>query len=327
MKVKIAIIGAGALGCGFLQPLLREAGHYVQMFDLQEGATPQVRWILPSSDLTFDYRGHIFPVYEKLGLDLLDAAEMIITAVPPHALLELTRIFHSLSSKRRNVLHCENCFNPAFFMRNRNLPPSRNAIANVGAFWRSSREVWVDNGILEVEGLTDIPEGPEGERVKVMDDYPRAYERKLLLHNAPHALLAYLGWKDGCTTIPEAIRARDYQPLWDVLRKTAPAQEDYLEREIARFSNAKFPDPISRVARDPARKLRCGERLSKLVAITVRTAAGPLVAEGIQAAIDFGSLHDPQVASWVHELGREMFLTHHCGLDPRLFPLLLDRKE
>lgn len=319
--MKIAIIGAGALGCGFLYPLLREKGHYVVLYDIESRhSCPEVEWVLQNGCTSYLYRE---PIWSVDHICHSDEAELIITATPPTALIDVARTLQTLSDSPRTVLSCENIYNPAGFLRDRlpKLTQTRfvNGIANVGAFWEPiTGNIRCDEGQLEVEDFTDII----GDRVIQMEEYPKAYRRKTLLHNAPHAVIAYLGWKDGAETIPQAMKKRSYSSLFDVLWELFVDDRGYLTTEWVRFSNQDFPDPISRVARDPARKLQCGERLPTLMATLYKTSAAPLVAEAIQAAIDFGVLYDPLITHWVYSQGREMFLTHYCGLDPRMFYLL-----
>lgn len=316
--MRIAIIGAGALGAGFLYPLFTDAYcsvvPHIYLLDKHPRFTP----LLARNPLHGD-TGYQIDTDMIGGLswaNLMHGVSLIVTATPPAALLEIASLLRPLPDEPRTVLCCENYYDPAGFLRGRlpRLSQTRfvNGIAHVCAFVESDTEIWHDDGWLEVE--EDI--GVEGDLVRVTElPWRLAHLRKFFLHNAPHAVIAYNGWRDGRETVPEVLAARDYRPLWELLRRAMPGlAKDFLDVEIARFSNPDFPDPVSRVARHPSRKLRAHERLPALLTLAVGTPAEKLVADAVRAAIDYGLECDPLVAMWMHTLNREAFLRCYCGL-------------
>ena len=96
---------------------------------------------------------------------------------------------------------------------------------------------------------------------------------KLFIHNAPHAIAAYLGWAYGYKYIHQAMKDKYiYKIIKNSLKEITNAiiknklsskefAEYYMKKELKRFTNVKLFDPISRVARDPIRKLAPNNRL------------------------------------------------------------------
>lgn len=329
--MRVAIIGAGALGAGFLYPLFTDVGCQAILLDkyphlfisllarnpLHGGTGCRVDTDMIRALSCFDW------------VSWTSGANLFITATPPSALLEIVALLRPLPDKPRTVLCCENYHDPAGFLRGRlpHLSQTRfvNGIAHVCAFTHSDTEIWHDDGWLEVK--EDI--GVESDLIRVAElPWRLAYARKFFLHNAPHAVIAYNGWRDCCETIPEAVAARDYGPLWALLRQAVPAlARDFLDVEIKRFSNPDFPDPVSRVARSPSRKLRAHERLPALLTLAVGTPAEGLVADAVRNAIEYGNDCGPLVATWLHTLGLEPFLRCYCGLGTEAVEAVMGGKK
>jgi len=105
---------------------------------------------------------------------------------------------------------------------------------------------------------------------KIMDSH---WSAKFYIHNAPHAIAAYLGAIQGSDYIHEAMANNDIdnivrhsmRSITDALvnKGTLPNRfaNDYMEKELGRFRNPYLYDPISRVAREPDRKLDKNNRL------------------------------------------------------------------
>ncbi|KAJ3801738.1 mannitol dehydrogenase C-terminal domain-containing protein [Lentinula aff. detonsa] len=100
-------------------------------------------------------------------------------------------------------------------------------------------------------------------------------QRKLFTLNTGHAITAYLGFLDKKDTILDAIsddsiRTTVTQALHEsgaaLLAKHHPffsqeEHEEYIKKILKRFSNHNLKDEVSRVGREPLRKLRQGDRL------------------------------------------------------------------
>lgn len=118
-------------------------------------------------------------------------------------------------------------------------------------------------GIPQVEGMT------------LVDDLSAYIERKLFTLNTGHAIAAYLGCLRGCKTIDESIAQPDIlQLVQSAMRESGggltrkysfdPAtHEAYIQKILRRFRNPHLQDDVTRVGREPLRKLGAGDRLVK----------------------------------------------------------------
>lgn len=99
-------------------------------------------------------------------------------------------------------------------------------------------------------------------------------ERKLFFHNLGHAVLAYLGYRFGYAYIHEALGdfriARVFSGAWDEVTEAffrkypfwdRKEHEAYLSDLRERFANPAMMDTVTRVGRDPLRKLAPEDRL------------------------------------------------------------------
>ena len=108
------------------------------------------------------------------------------------------------------------------------------------------------------------------EYVENLEEY---IERKLFLLNGAHATIAYLGYLKGYEFIHEAIKDENikkvilgfHKEAINALNKKYKIHVDelmlYSNKIIERFQNKYFQDSVSRVGRDPARKLSYNDRL------------------------------------------------------------------
>lgn len=99
-------------------------------------------------------------------------------------------------------------------------------------------------------------------------------ERKLFFHNLGHAILAYLGYRFGHAYIHEALEdsriSRVFSGAWEEVTKAffrkypfweQGEHEAYLADLRERFANPAMMDTVTRVGRDPLRKLSPEDRL------------------------------------------------------------------
>lgn len=173
---------------------------------------------------------------------------------------------------------------------------------------------------------------PSIQGMTAVDDYYPWVLRKLYTFSAGHATAAYLGWLKGYHYIHTAIRDAEIRSA--VLTAMAEGQSGLaarygsqfagckadLEKIVERFENAVINDPVTRVARDPHRKLGAKERLvgaARLAEeagifpqqLAMATAAALCFrnAEGRRAGDDAALGHDAACVSCV--------LNQVCGLD------------
>jgi len=135
----------------------------------------------------------------------------------------------------------------------------------------------VDDAYFDGMPLVDAPPRSRPiEGLMAVTGFDNRMVEKLWLFNGGHAAAAYLGWLVGCRTIAEAmsrpaisslVRAvvEEAQRALDMrhrLRRQAPVgPERSTEWILGRFADQALVDPVTRVGREPRRKLAPGDRL------------------------------------------------------------------
>ncbi|MDQ0252964.1 mannitol-1-phosphate 5-dehydrogenase [Evansella vedderi] len=114
---------------------------------------------------------------------------------------------------------------------------------------------------------------PPIEGIHYVDNLNAYIERKLYTVNTGHAVTAYLGYLEGKKTVQEALEDSEIRnAVYKALRETGKlmvdkydfdqqAHEAYIEKIIGRFTNPFIIDDVTRVARNPIKKLGYNERL------------------------------------------------------------------
>lgn len=156
-------------------------------------------------------------------------------------------------------------------------------------------------------------------------------ERKLLTVNTGHAICAYLGKIRGYPDIRTSISDPEIKAVvHGAMRESgavlvkrygfkAADQEAYIQKILGRFANPYIDDDVSRVGREPMRKLSKEDRLIKPLAGCMEYGLPyENLAVGIAAALLYHDPEDPQAVTlqeMVKEKGREAVLKEICGLD------------
>lgn len=164
-----------------------------------------------------------------------------------------------------------------------------------------------------------------------VDDLGPFIERKLFTVNTGHATLAYVGQKNGCATIVQSIanpkvrdvmtRALDETSSVLISRHGFDATEHkkYVEKTIDRFTNPDLDDPVTRVGREPARKLARHDRLVGPAAYSAEQGREPIaLLEAIDAALVFHDDGDEAVAKLqqqLKDLSADDFVSAVMGLE------------
>ncbi len=116
---------------------------------------------------------------------------------------------------------------------------------------------------------------PQIEEMQLTDNLMAYVERKIFTLNTGHAITSYLGYLKGYKTIRESILDTNIEKLvmgamkesGEVLIKkygfNKEEHEKYIQKIIGRFKNPYLNDEVSRVARQPLRKLGKDDRLIK----------------------------------------------------------------
>ncbi|MDO4312329.1 MAG: mannitol-1-phosphate 5-dehydrogenase [Eubacteriales bacterium] len=148
---------------------------------------------------------------------------------------------------------------------------------------------------------------PEIKGMTLVDDLMAYIERKLFTLNTGHCITAYLGTHRGIPTIDQAIADEE---IYGIVSKAMKESGDglikkhgfdpekhaaYIKKIISRFKNPYLQDDVTRVGREPLRKLSPTDRLIK----PLMTAAGyglPVdhLLVGVGAALHYNNPDDKQ---------------------------------
>jgi len=163
------------------------------------------------------------------------------------------------------------------------------------------------------------------------DEMVREWDAKLFLHNTPHCVAAYLGHLSNNDFLHEGFQnpfiVRVVEGVIEELvlslkRNTNHNHtflEDYADKELTRFSNSLLYDPLSRVAREPLRKLAIGGRLMGGLTRCLLAGVNPIfVNVGISAALNYKDPNDVdfEAMSQVENFGVVNFLKYFVGISP-----------
>jgi hypothetical protein len=164
----------------------------------------------------------------------------------------------------------------------------------------------------------------------------RRWACKLFIHNGSDAVAAFLGALAGYRFVHEAMADPRIDALVEnAIRSVTQAvvarglvdaafAATYMERELQRFRNRLLHDPISRVARDPLRKLGAEDRLMQALKLINAAGQDPY---SIMTGIAAGLLCSAQTDGGAFRAGchNEITLRKICGLsDEGLIRAILD---
>lgn len=280
-------------------------------------------------------------------------ADVLCTAVGADALPAVCEAMAPGLAARRtpvNLIVCENLPQPAAIVQNLLLsacPPLAGILgrtigvveAVVGRVvpLQPTGEEGLD---LTVEPYKHLPVNARG-LVRPMDDIagiePRqpfeAYvARKLFVHNAGHASAAYLAYRQGIRTIPEAMQQDGIAGLVDQLMQEtgdalvlafgldASEMGVYRKELLRRFANVALRDTVARVGRDPIRKLGPEERLIGGAQCAIQAGGEPrALVQAICAALRYDEPADPsaiRLQALMQAQSLAQVLTEVCGLAP-----------
>jgi mannitol-1-phosphate 5-dehydrogenase len=329
--------GAGNIGRGFMGHIYTEAGYEVVFVDVaqelvrllnERGAYP-LRLAGPDRFETLTIR----PVRAVDGRDVpavageLARCEFACTAVGVPALPHLVPgLAAGIRERGRplNVVLCENQLHGSELLRGLLQPHlSEEELQRVGlvesvvsrmvpVVAEEERErdpliaVAEDYPRLPVDRAGFLGEPPPVPALDPVENFPAYFERKLYVHNAGHAVAAYLGYGHGCRTIHEAMAVPEVRETATGAMAEASealARKHGFDREamrrhredlVRRFENPGLNDTVLRVGRDPVRKLRPDDRLvgAALTCLDWDVEPENLV-KGIAAALRFDPPDDP----------------------------------
>jgi mannitol-1-phosphate 5-dehydrogenase len=164
-----------------------------------------------------------------------------------------------------------------------------------------------------------------------VEPFERCMAEKLWVFNAGHATAAYLGWLSGYATVDRAMADPDVraavaavvveaQEVFQLSQSSTRLRARPLEWILARYADPGLSDPVTRVGREPRRKLAAGDRFIGPAVASLAIGLRPVgLANGIAAALSYGESSDQQAVDLRRELellGAEEVLAMVSTLDP-----------
>ncbi|PRO67154.1 mannitol-1-phosphate 5-dehydrogenase [Alkalicoccus urumqiensis] len=172
---------------------------------------------------------------------------------------------------------------------------------------------------------------PAVEGIHYVENLDAYIERKLFTVNTGHAAASYIGARRGYETVQQAMQDGDVETaVRQVLAETgrllrekygfdAGDHETYIDTTVERFKNPELTDGITRVARQPLKKLGAGERLvSPAVQLLSRGEQVPALARVIAAATFYDHAEDEEAVEMQQRIeaeGRIGMLQNWTGLE------------
>ena len=283
MSNKIAVIGAGKTGRGFIGRLLIEDNKKIVFIDKNEELVKALNEkgkfkvsFFGNSREAVEVNGYTASSWD--GADLSDVT-VIFVSVGGMNLKDVGKELKNLinDGKMRHIIVCENASHPAKTLS------EAIGLDNITVSESTVFCTTIENGGIDIASenypylqCDAAPLGnfdPSIKGVKPINGFENFLTRKLYTYNAASCVIAYLGYAKGYTDYGEAandpeilaLLDRNYEATNRVLCKIYGYDEDD-QREFAALSKQKFcdrtiTDTVSRNAREPQRKLAFGERI------------------------------------------------------------------
>jgi mannitol-1-phosphate 5-dehydrogenase len=368
MNARNAIVfGAGKMACGLIGHVLSSAGFTVQFvarraevvdainrfegFQLSIAGQRQSLVIRGCSALPIDD--------DRRVTSAVANADVVFTAVGIDNLAAVTPAIAAglfLRSKTRgddplNVIACENLPGTGAYLQHQVLgaasPETALCVERAGGFSAAvTRRVMTGGSMVggELHFSVDSEHGlivdrtglrgdlPTLDGMLLTDDFTALVMRKFFTVNCAQAVAAYLGYREGCQYIHEAVNHPRVRPVVTAalaeaaaaLEAEFPTQKAGIRRDAAealeRLSSGDTADTISRVAREPRRKLSPRERLVGPARLAQRhELRNEALSRAIAAALSYDAPNDAQAVSLQQTIANESLekvLTEDCGLLP-----------
>ena len=347
---RIAVIGAGKTGRGFIGRLIAESGESFTLIDKDENLIKKLSqkgafevYFFGNSRKKLTVSGFNAVTYDSA--DLSDT-ELIFVSVGGTNLTDVGNSLKKLISdgKKRYIIVCENASHP-----------SKTLGAAIGLDTVSITEATVFCTTIE-HGELDISSEnypylqcdakplngycPNVAAVRPIDNFGNFLTRKLYTYNAASCVIAYIGALKGYTDYGEAANDTDILRLLDEnYEQTNKAlckafgYDEADQREFALLSKQKFcdktiVDTVSRNAREPQRKLADMERLIGPMKLIWEHGDEPSVLIlTVAAALCYEHPSDLAWSEIKKNKTPEQILTEICNINESspLFPKIMDK--
>lgn len=358
-RKKILVYGAGAIGRGYLPWVfspdefeyyyverndeLRETLEIARQFTTRKTVKKNGENLYETLSVPIT---RCFAQGEEKGI--IQDVDVVAIAVGPRNVLSLT---DSLKSTVMPIICCENDSSvPALLQSVIGNPNIVFAVPDVITSNTASEEMkkFDPLSIITEDGVCYIDDRVSkigGNAVYISkEELDKQWTAKLYLHNTPHCIAAYLGSLIGVRYVHEVMEsshAREIiagamREMQEVLLKKFKLDKQfidwYADKELERFSNKLLFDPVSRVAREPFRKLAPSERLLGAAQLCLGAGVYPQsIMLGIMAAFFYSNRNDPDlnIQYLVRSLDAVDFLKIVMQLSPdqALHHLLLEQWE
>ncbi len=335
---KIAVIGAGKTGRGFVARLLREAGREILFMDKD---AELVRALNEEEKFTVRFFGDVrepmqITNYKAVTWENADFSdvELIFTAVCGENLKDVGAALREklLPDKRYYVIACENATDPAKTLSS--VIDMENVFASEATVFCTT----IENGGLHIHSenypylqcnaalLPGCAPGIEG--IRLIADFGSLLTRKLFTYNAASCIIAYIGALKGYTSYGDAANDPEILELLDknyavtnrvMCRKFGLSEAE--QAEFSALSKRKFcdrtiADTIARNAREPHRKLGGEERIIGPIKLMREYGEDAFALEmTAAAAILYDSEDEIKWREIKKQKTNEGILTDICGLD------------
>lgn len=340
MKKKILIFGAGAIGRGFVAPLFYRNNYEINFVDsnvkLVDKLNKKKKYfvgVIKNNKYEFHEINvkKTFKLNEKIKVNDFD---LVVSCVGINNCYKNFEYYKDA----KHLISCENDINTV--SRLKKLSRNKNiffGIPDVITSNTAPKKILIkddltvisENGILVLEKFTkNLPNEIEFVSKK---DLEKHWVSKLYIHNAPHAIAAYLGYLKKYIFVHESMKNKKIKKIVQgSIKEIADGLINckiidkkfayyYMYKELKRFSNKLLYDPISRVARDPIRKLSKNDRLIKAIQISLYNNKLPSnCAIGILAALNYYDKKDSQsqhLKLMIENFGKEYVMEKVCGLE------------
>ena len=301
--------GAGNIGRGFIGKLLRENNYNVVFVDVNQSLIDainekreyQVELLSdqPVIETVSNVKGLHSLTQEEAVINAIQEADLITTSVGVNILPRIAPILakaFATTSREIRVIACENALNASDILKEEVAKiidiPSNVLFLNAAVDRIVPTQTNEDQLYVKVEPFFEwIIESKRLplKGMKFVEDLFPYIQRKLFTVNTGHACAAYLGYQLGYKTITQAMQDSKVELfLRSVLDETGtyliktygfdPKDHAlYQEQTIERFKNPHIIDPVTRIARNPKRKLSSQDRLifpaNELVKLGIHPAA------------------------------------------------------
>lgn len=203
-------------------------------------------------------------------------------------------------------------------------------------------DTWVQNfKYLPIDKDAIKTEIPNWEYIEFVDNFGHLLTQKLYTNNTSCGSVAYLGHLKGLTYMAEAANDVEIEPIMDEIYNEinqaliqgmgidAESQYAFSKRAKAKYTDRDIVDKLTRIARDPLRKLRPEDRLIGPSKIALSIGVKPTAIALATAAALFYDESDDESAMKLQQMrkehGVEYILQNVCQLKPEeeLYQMIL----